>query len=216
MAVIASRQPAYHPETIRTRLARFMPKAAAAAWSVAWSAHTERPGEIGSEDELAAAEHLGCFGAALSHALAAAEIAPSRLGLLADSQASLDGSPQPITVEVHGPALDASVIETVARRTETMCPVWKGLASEGRVRIIGIIEDDTAGQEPAQTSVGTTSHSRQPQVTSQTSTSMPVCLPSLHIGSLPRVGMPRWLTPRMGILLAVAGAFVVVPHLLPG
>src|ERR1051325_2147285 len=120
MVVTASRQPAYRPETIRTRLARFMPKAAAAAWAVAWSAQTERADEMNSEDELAAAEHIGCFGAALSHGLARAEINDSQLQLVADAAASIDGAPMPITIEIRakiaGATVDHSIVEGIARR----------------------------------------------------------------------------------------------------
>ena len=83
MVVIASRQAGARPETIRTRLARFMPRTTATGWSVAWSARTERADELGSEDELSAAEHIGCYGAALSHALAKVEISPVGLRVIA-------------------------------------------------------------------------------------------------------------------------------------
>jgi organic hydroperoxide reductase OsmC/OhrA len=210
MVLTASRQPAYRPETIRTRLARFMPRAAAAGWSVLWSAATERADEINSEEELAAAEHLGCFGAALSHALAKADIAASHLHLAADTPPSPDGSPQPITIEIHaqisGPALDRSIIEGIARRAETACPVWKGVAGEGRVQFVAVVEDVDAESVP-----GTAPAGRH-----QASTPRGKRLPSLNMGGLPVIGMPQWLTPRLGILLTVAGAFVIVPHLLPG
>ena len=52
MVVIASHQAGARPETIRTRLARFMPRTTATGWSVAWSARTERADELGSEDDL--------------------------------------------------------------------------------------------------------------------------------------------------------------------
>src|SRR5437764_12592172 len=88
MVVIASRQPGLRPETIRTRLARFMPSRVATGWSVAWSAGTEHADEFSGEHELRAAEHLGCYGSAVAHALAQAELAAERLRLTAERSGS--------------------------------------------------------------------------------------------------------------------------------
>ena len=79
MVVIAARQPGPRPETIRTRLARFMPTRITSGWSVAWSAGIEHAEDIADEHELQMAEHLGCYGAAVAHALAQAELTAERL-----------------------------------------------------------------------------------------------------------------------------------------
>jgi organic hydroperoxide reductase OsmC/OhrA len=210
MVVTASRQPTYRPETIRTRLARFLPRAAAAGWAVAWSAQTERSDEISSEEELAAADHLGCFGAALSHALAKADISASHLQLAAETPPSTDGSPQSITIEIRaqiaGPALDRSIIEGIARRADTSCPVWKGLATEGRVRFVAVLEEATAEAHHGKTAP---SSSARPQRAASGRS-----MPSLSLGGMPEIKMPKWLTPKMAILL-VAAAVVLVFRLLP-
>src|SRR5215831_8888487 len=120
MVVVTSRQMSPRPETIRTRLARFMPNRTATGWSVTWSTQIERADEINNEDELRAAEHLGCYSSAVAHALGQAEISPIRLRVSAEASAAADGSPQPITVEVRAqipePTLDQTILEAIARR----------------------------------------------------------------------------------------------------
>src|SRR5260370_33086859 len=113
--------------TIRTRLARFMPNRPSSGWSITWSAQTEHADEITNDDELRAAEHLGCYGAAVSHALAQAEISPLKLRVTAEAGAAAsDGTPHPITVEIRvqipGPMLDQTVVEAIARRVEPSSP----------------------------------------------------------------------------------------------
>ena len=207
MVVTASRQPAYRPETIRTRLARFMPKAAAAAWAVAWSAQTERSDEIQSEDELAAAEHIGCFGAAMAHGLARAEIAATQLQVTADAPASIDGSPMPITIEIRakiaGPALDRSVIESIARRAEVACPVWRGLAADGRIQFMAVLDEPSADSTPA----GAGKAATRPPAAAPKAAPMPAV-------NMPRLALPTWLTPKLAIVLAL-GSVVIVMRLLP-
>jgi organic hydroperoxide reductase OsmC/OhrA len=153
MVVIASRQQGQRPETIRTRLARFMPIRAVAGWSVAWAANTDRAEEISSEDELAATEHLGCYGAAVAHALAAAEVAPVRVRVTAEALAATDDKPQPITLEVRaqiaGPALDPTIFESLVRRAEPACAVWQTLASADRLRIVALLDDPAAPEGAA-------------------------------------------------------------------
>ncbi len=217
MVVIASHQAGARPETIRTRLARFMPRTTATGWSVAWSSRTERADELGSEDELSAAEHIGCYGAALSHALAKVEISPVGLRVIAVTQpVPGDGSP-PITLEIHAqiavPGLGVEIVESIARRVEPSCPVWTGLATEGRVRVVAVLDDATLQDTPEST-VGSPSSNRRPQ---------PITAPASPLWSMrirvPIPSMPKWLTPRMGVLLALAvGVFTFVPHgaLLPG
>lgn len=205
MVVTTSRQPAHRPETIRTRLARFMPKAVAAGWSVAWTAANEHAAEIASEDELVAADHLGCFGAALAHAMAKADMAPSRLRLTAETQDAIDDTPQPITLEVRaqipGPALDPSIVEGIARRTEASCPVWKGLASEGRLRIVAVLEDPTLQ--------ATAPASPAPGAELPKSSARRVAAPQVRMSAptLGRPSLPTWLTPKMA--LVVVGVAVV-------
>jgi len=211
MVATASRQPGYRPETIRTRLARFMPKIATAGWSVAWSASNEHDAEIGSEDELAAAEHLGCFGAALSHAMAAAEIAPTRLRLAAEAKPAPEGAPQPITIEVHaqipGAPLAPTIVESVARRTQVSCPVWAGLASEGRLRFVAVLEDASAPAS-SQSAATPKSSDAQPAVAAIKAARVKpqLRLPSVNMAGLMPRSMPRWLTPRMALLVVVAVA----------
>src|SRR5919199_6804457 len=83
-----ARQPGPRPETIRTRLARFMPARAGTGWSVTWSSHTEHRDEIGDEEELRASEHLGCYGSAIAHALGQAGAAPTRLKVTVETAAT--------------------------------------------------------------------------------------------------------------------------------
>jgi len=156
-------------------------------WSIAWSAHTERPDEIADEDELRAAEHLGCFGVAVSHALAQAHIAAVRLGITAQTGPASDGSPQPIAVEVRaqipGIPLDNSILETILRRVEPACPAWQSLAAEVGVQVIGILEEPGATQPPSSQS-DAAQPGRLPCTTSQ---------PATGRWSLQRLGAPKWL-----------------------
>lgn len=212
MLATASRQPGYRPETIRTRLARFMPKVATAGWSVAWSASHEHSAEIGSEDELSAAEHLGCFGAALSHAMAAAEIAPTRLRLAAEAKPAPEGLEQPITVEIRahipGAPLTPTIVENVARRTHVGCSVWTALASEGRLQFVAVLED-AAAPAPSQTAAPQS----QPSAVKPARMQPRVSLPSVNVAGLLPKSMPTWLTPRMALLVVVAlGAFARFAH----
>jgi organic hydroperoxide reductase OsmC/OhrA len=221
MAVVTSRQAGPRPETIRTRLARFMPKAVATGWSIVWSSQTERPDEISDEHELQAAEHLGCYGAAVSHALAQAEVAAVRLRVTAEAvEANDEGTPQPITLEIRaqipGPPLDQTIFEAIARRAEPNCPVWRSLAAEVGVRVIAIVDEPTqaeATQTQADSTAAGTATTTMPmrQPTAQAALTRPMqarqfSMPAL---SLPSLAMPRWLTPRMAILLAVALGTVI-------
>jgi osmotically inducible protein OsmC len=154
-------------------------------WSIAWSTNTERPDEIADEDELRTAEHLGCFGLAVSHALAQAHIAAVRLAVTAQTAPASDGSAQPIAVEVRaqipGIPLDNSILETILRRVVPACPVWQSLAAELGVQVIGILEEPGATPaspaDPAQAG-------RPSSATSQ---------PAAPWWSLPRLAAPRWL-----------------------
>jgi organic hydroperoxide reductase OsmC/OhrA len=215
MAVVTSRQTGLRPETIRTRLARFMPKAVATGWSIAWSSQTERPDEISDEHELRAAEHLGCYGAAVAHALAQAEVAAVRLRVTAEAvDASDDGTPQPITLEIRaqipGPPLDQTIFEAIARRAEPGCPVWRSLAAEVGVRVIAIVDEPTP-DEASLSQTESTASSAAPATPARQSTVPPAMARSMQPRqfsmpalALPSLAIPKWLTPRMAILMAVA------------
>jgi organic hydroperoxide reductase OsmC/OhrA len=219
MAVVTSRQTGLRPETIRTRLARFMPKAVATGWSIVWSAQTERPDEISDEHELQAAEHLGCYGAAVAHALSQAEVAAVRLRVTAEAvEANEDGTPQPITLEIRaqipGPPLDQTIFEAIARRAEPSCPVWRSLAAEVGVRVIAIVDEPTpaeASQAPADSTGTTTTGTpvRQTPAPTALARSMQPRQFSMPAVALPSLAMPKWLTPRMAILMAVALGTVI-------
>ena len=228
MAVIATRQPGLRPETIRTRLARFTPnKAAASGWSVSWSGHTDCPEEITDDDELRAAEHIGCFGTAVAHALAQAGVAPLRLRVTAETSANPQTGERSITLEVraHLPGVDQSVLEAIARRAEPTCPVWKGLASEVDMRLVAIL-DDLAQPEPTPPTAPA-AVSREPATAvgpdrpaaTQTPTTSPEAASSSAAGQSgqARSGpLPAWLSPRLVILLLVAlGGFAAVPLVWP-
>ena len=158
MVVATSQQTGSRPETIRTRLARFMPSRAAAGWSISWSAEAPRPEDMGDEYELRAADHLGCFGAAVSHALARANVAATRLAITAQANPSTDETPQPIVVEVHaqipGIPLDASILETVLRHVESACPSWKSIVEDLGVTVVGILEEPAASESAPTNAAG--------------------------------------------------------------
>lgn len=238
MVVIASRQPGLRPETIRTRLARFMPTRAAAGWTVHWSARTEHAEEITDEHELQVAEHLGCYGSAVGHALAQAELTIQQLHLTADCQADAAGA-QTITIEVRalleGPPVDQAVFDAIVHRAEPSCPVLKGLASEVTVRLVAILEQP--GSEPPAPPVdkatrptsngalraeagagGSASGDAQPTGNSaaRPSSKAPVePAASAGKGHAARFSTPKWLTGRMAVLLMVAfGVCAAAPAML--
>jgi len=201
MVVIASRQAGQRPETIRTRLARFMPKGPAAGWSVAWSAHTERAEDMASEDELAAAEHLSCFGSAVAHSLARAEIAPTHLRISAEAAAAPDGVTQPFTVEVRatipGLSIEPSVFEMLVRRADPSCPVWKSLATDDRMRLVAMLDDTLGTPRP---------NAPVEQPAAKVDEPPPVAAPMPSVGrtlAMP-VALPKWVTPRFAGMVAVA------------
>jgi hypothetical protein len=211
MVVIASRQPNHRPETIRTRLARFMPSRAATGWSISWSAQTDCPEEIVDDLELRVAEHVGCYGAAVTHALAQAEVAPLRLRVTAETSTS-DTGIQTVTMEVRAlvPGLDQSVMEAIVRRAETACPVWRGLSAEVNLRPIAILEDPSAADSapaPARPAAPATAEVN-PARPRPTEAHAPA-----GAAMLARIALPRWLSPRMAVLMLIAiGAFAAVPR----
>jgi organic hydroperoxide reductase OsmC/OhrA len=213
MAVIASRQPGVRPETIRTRLARFMPTRAAAGWTVGWSTQTERPEEIADDDQLRAAEHLGCYGAAVAHALAQAEIAPLKLRVTAEADVDSRTDEQTITLEVRAqcPGIDQTVLEAIARRAEPTCGVWKGLMAENAVRVIGILEEPGAGDPSV--AVGESAAGKGGASAAKGSREQ-VGKPGASQAPAPlkKFTLPKWLTMRLAVLTAVALAtFASVP-----
>jgi len=202
MVVIASRQPGLRPETIRTRLARFMPTRAAAGWTVAWSAQTERAEEIADEDQLRAAEHVGCYGAAVAHALAQADIAPLKLRVTVEADVDTRTDERSITLEVRAlvPGIEQTVLEAIARRAEPSCGVWKGLMAENAMRVIAILEDPGAEDAPA----------AEPAAGKGTPAAKPKAVQPSAVAK--KFVMPKWLTMRLALLTAVAvTAFASVP-----
>ncbi len=202
MVATAARQPGHRPETIRTRLARFIPRGAAAAWSAGWLSQTERAAEASSDDELNVAEHFGCYAAAISHALAKAEMAPARLRLHADAKEAPDASLQVITLEVHAAIvhseIDVNLFDTLVRRAEPTCPVWKELIAAGRLRVIPLVDD--APVEHAAPSLVPTSSER-------------AATQSWTVSR--QINIPAWLSRRAAVLVVAAGGLLVlIPHAL--
>jgi hypothetical protein len=225
MVVIAARQPGLRPETIRTRLARFMPTRAAAGWSVNWSAHVEHAEDIADEHELQIAEHLGCYGSAVGHALALSELTTRQLRLSADCTSG-EGGAETITIEVRGqiegPHVDQTVFDAIVRRAEPSCPVLKGLASEVTLRLIAVLDQAGEGFEPStptppsQASAATPTKPPSgaskaptpvPNAKAAPATAKPTSAPARridHAAILGRLHAPKWLTGRMAVLLTVA------------
>lgn len=256
MAVITSRHPGLRPETIRTRLARFMPSRAATGWTVAWSSAYEHADEIFDEFELRTAEHLGCWGNTVAHALAQAELAPKRLRLSAEATDG-DGGMPTITIEVRadipGDEIDQPMFDAIIQRAEPSCPVLRGLATEATLKVVAILDDSlsapvavvaeasaapAAQQATPKPASGTSTVRTETAASSATSAStsttaapaaeapkksvkrMPVTVPTVMLRTLKMPSMsfpsvmsiPRWLTPRMAVLLVVAfGAAASVP-----
>jgi organic hydroperoxide reductase OsmC/OhrA len=203
MVVIASRQTNVRPETIRTRLARFMPVRSAAGWSLAWAAHTERPDEIFEDDQARAADHIGCYGAAVAHALGQAGVAPLRLRIGVEADTDTRTDEQTITVEVRVVAadVDQAVLEAIARRAEPQCGVWKGLTLENTVRVIGIVEGDSRDPAAEAPAVAAKPAASAPQ---------PAAAPKRKISG------PKWLTMRLALLTSIAlASFAAVPMAFP-
>ena len=195
-----ARQPGPRPETIRTRLARFMPARAGTGWSVTWTSHSEHRDEIADEEELRASEHLGCYGSAIAHTLANAGAAPTRLKLSVETAPSPETETTSLVVEVRAqiPGVDQAILETVVGRVEPACPVWKALASEVSMRVVPVLEEPQAA-------------SPKPEPTPAPQPQTP---PAMLAVSRRRSGLrglvdarPAWLTPRIGV--AMLGVVVV-------
>jgi organic hydroperoxide reductase OsmC/OhrA len=146
MAVTA-RRPGIRPETIRTRLARFMPRGAdEQPWTVVWAAHTDRRDELSGSEELRAGDHLGCYGSDLSHAMAQEGLAPRRTRLSATWDPGKYNEAPTITIEVRCvlPGIDQAVFEAVVREVEPGCPVWNSLAGEVAVKVEAVLDVEPA------------------------------------------------------------------------
>jgi OsmC-like protein len=190
------------PETIRTRLARFMPAAAGAGWAVTWSSSVEHRDEIGDEQELRASEHLGCYGAAIAHTLAKAGAAARRLKLSVETASTPDTETTSLVVEVRAqiPGMDQASLETIVRRVEPTCRVWEALASEVSLRMVPILE----AEQPHAASPKTDKSDKQDKTDSPAP--QPQTPPAMLAAKRRRSGLsgvldsrPAWLTPRIGV-----------------
>jgi osmotically inducible protein OsmC len=178
-----------------------MPAKAGTAWSLSWTSHTEHRDEIADEEELRASEHLGCYGTAIAHTLAKAGAAPTRLQLRVETAPTPETEATSLVVEVRAqiPGVDQAILETVVRRVEPACPVWKALASEVNMRVVPILEEPEAANPKPEAAAP----APQPQTP-----------PAMLAASQRRPGFagfsstrPAWLTPKMG--LALLGILVV-------
>lgn len=168
-----------------------MPAKAGTDWSVTWTSQTEHRDEIADEEELRASEHLGCYGSAIAHTLAKAGAAPTRLKLSVETAPTAESETTTLVVQVRAqiPGIDQAILDTVVRRVEPACPVWKSLASEVNMRLVPILE------EPQAASPKPESQAPQPQTP-----------PAMLAASRRRSGLsgwlearPAWLTPKIGI-----------------
>jgi hypothetical protein len=105
---------------------------------------------------------------------------------------------------------DQSIVEAIARRVEPSCPVWRSLASEVGVKVIAILDEPAAAEAAPGQADPAPAPRHSPTQTRQAS-GRPA-LPRLSLASLGRLALPKWLTPRMAVLLALAlGAFAIAP-----
>jgi organic hydroperoxide reductase OsmC/OhrA len=193
-----------------------MPARAGTGWSVTWSSHTEHRDEIADEEELRASEHLGCYGAAIAHTLGQAGTAPTRLKLTVETAPTPDTETTSLVVEVRAqiPGVDQAVFETVARRVEPSCPVWKALAAQVSMRIVPVLEEARAA-EPAPASPAPAPAAAPPSQTPPPMVAAARTRPDATgpVSAVLPGGRPAWLTPKMGIAmlgLLVVGARVVL------
>jgi organic hydroperoxide reductase OsmC/OhrA len=182
-----------------------MPDKAGTAWSLTWTSHTEHRDEIADEEELRASEHLSCYGSAIAHTLAKAGAAPTRLKVSVETAPTPETETTTLVVEVRAqiPGVDQAILDTVARRVEPACPVWKALASEVSMRLVCVLEEPQAATPKPE------SPAPQPQTP-----------PAMLAASRRRPGFagllrsrPAWLTPRIGVAMLgilVVGARAVV------
>jgi osmotically inducible protein OsmC len=109
-------------------------------WSATWASRTERSDGPPSPEQAHAADHLGCYATALSHALARANAAPSGLQLRASfslGQAGGESRVAAIDLEVRGhvPGLDQASFEAMVRQVKPSCEVWATLAGTVEIRV---------------------------------------------------------------------------------
>jgi organic hydroperoxide reductase OsmC/OhrA len=185
-----------------------MPARSGAGWSVTWTSHTEHRDEIADEEELRASEHLGCYGSAIAHTLGQAGAAPIRLRVTVETAAAThDSDTTSLVVEVRAqiPGMDQAIFESVARRVEPTCPVWKALAAEVGMRVVAILEDPQAVPSEAPASVTRASAPSRPAPAQPIPSGPRPGLGSL-MGLMPS-GRLAWLSPKMG--LALVGMLVV-------
>ncbi len=84
-------------------------------------------------EELLAAAHAGCYSMALSHGLAEAGHAPTRVSTTADVSLEMtDGGPTITTIalvcEAEVPGIDDAKFQEIAEATKSGCPVSRALA----------------------------------------------------------------------------------------
>ena len=84
-------------------------------------------------EELLAAAHAGCFSMALSHGLAEAGHAPTRVSTTADVSLEMaDGRPTittiALTCDAEVPGIDDAEFQKIAAATKSGCPVSRALA----------------------------------------------------------------------------------------
>jgi organic hydroperoxide reductase OsmC/OhrA len=217
---VTARQPGLRPETIRTRLARFMPSRTAGGWSVTWTGHTEHREELNDEDEVRASEHVGCYGAALAHTLGQAGAAPNRLRVAVERTNGTDGETPTLIVEIRAqiPGMDQAVFESVARRAQSACPVWASLATELEMRLVAVLEDESVAPVPTEHTSDAKRDNKAQMAAASTNATKPAQAPS-KAESAPRLpkpafaaraiapSRPSWLSPKMG--LAAVGMVIL-------
>jgi osmotically inducible protein OsmC len=128
-------------EGLATKLARFMTDGGVpSGWSATWAARTERSDGQPSPEQARAADHLGCYATALSHALARAHAAPTGLQVGATftlAPAGGEARVAAIDLEVRGhvPGLDQAGFEAMAGQIKPSCEFWAALAGTVEIRV---------------------------------------------------------------------------------
>ena len=108
-------------------------RSAAASSSRSRSAHGSRKEQGSNPEELLAAAHAGCYSMALSHGLAEAGHAPTRVSTTADVSLEMtDGGPTITTIalvcDAEVPGIDDAKFQEIAEATKSGCPVSRALA----------------------------------------------------------------------------------------
>ncbi|NEC42724.1 OsmC family protein [Streptomyces sp. SID8016] len=99
-------------------------------YPVSWPARSEQPNGKTSPEELIAAAHSSCFSMALSHGLAQAGTAPTRLETKADVtfQPGTGITGVHLTVAGEVPGLDEAGFVKAAEDAKANCPVSQALS----------------------------------------------------------------------------------------